>query len=106
MHSDIYSIVPTVRVKSEMAPGGHMIMNKSDFDPNVHELFTDQVLPPPPYLPPPPPVTHAALANLPKNWRNEKTAWLRNLAEKVSGRTPEDRDQAIQVIESELTSSQ
>lgn len=107
MFSDIHSIVPTVRVKSDTAPGGHVIMNKSDFNPDVHEVFTDPVLPPPffpPFLPPPLSNVHPALANLPKNWRNEKTAWLRNVAEKVTGRTPEDREQALAAIDAALAS--
>lgn len=102
MFSDIHSIIPTVRVKSDTAPGGHVIMNETDFDPAKHEVFTDPVLPPPPFLPPPPSNVHPALANLPKNWRNEKTAWLRNLAEKVTGRTPEDREQALAAIDAAL----
>lgn len=31
-------ICKTVKVKST-GPGGHTVINESDFDPNVHELF-------------------------------------------------------------------
>lgn len=98
-----YGTVPTVRVKSEKAPGGNVLINESEFDPEKHELFTDVVpppVPPPPVVPKAPP---AALANLPKNWRNEKTQWLRETAEKACGRMPETREQAVHMIEAGLS---
>lgn len=30
---------PTVRVASEAAPGGYVVINEADFDPEVHELY-------------------------------------------------------------------
>lgn len=54
-------------------------------------------LPPPP---PPPPVD--ALANLPKDWRNGKTKELTAIATSIDGRAPENREQAIQLIDAAL----
>lgn len=31
--------VETVKIKDAQAPGGHVIINKSDFDADKHELF-------------------------------------------------------------------
>lgn len=31
--------VPTVKVKNPAEPGEFMIINQSDFDPDVHELY-------------------------------------------------------------------
>lgn len=93
---------PTVRIKSAHA-SGYSVINESDFDPAKHEKFVE--LPPPPQaeLPPPPPLPADPLAALPKNWRDSmKFADLRGLVEKVAGRTPEDRRQAVELIEAEL----
>lgn len=97
---------PVVRVKSwHPSQGDFVEINESDFNPEKYERYT--AVPPPPVVPPPsvtPPsvVPHPALANLPRDWRNQKTAWLREFVEKMSGRTPETREQAIQMIEAIL----
>lgn len=54
-------------------------------------------LPPPP---PPPPVD--PLADLPANWPQLPPARLREIATAVSGRTPEDKKQAVEMIEQAL----
>lgn len=97
-----------VRVDSTnpKAQGPFVEINASDFDPARHTLYiepppltTPVVLPPPPAAPAPVNV----LANLPKDWRDRKTSWLREMAEKAcGGRTPETREQAIQTIEATL----
>jgi hypothetical protein len=58
-----------------------------------------QIAPPPP---PPPPGAPDPLANLPEDWKNEHGARLKSIAFAVSGRTVENKDQAIQVIEQAL----
>ena len=81
-----------------------------DFMPDVpaHEktrllaVFKDvpvtAIVPPPP---PPPPVN--PLDNLLANWRNSKPQELRELAASVNGgRMPENKEQAIAIIESKL----
>lgn len=95
-------LVPTVKVKAS-SPRGFVVINASEFDPKVHERF-DEPLPPPPPPPPPPPAPVNPLANLPKDWRKSMdVAALRNLAVTASGgRTPETKEQAIQMIESAL----
>lgn len=93
---------PTVRIKSTHAAsqGEFVEINESDFDATRHELHVGAEpapLPPPPLPPPPGPVN--PLANLPKDWRDRKTSWLRDLAASVSGgRTPENREQAVDMI--------
>jgi hypothetical protein len=58
------------------------------------------VLPPPPVAKPTP---VDPLAALPKNWeQSEPTRRLRDLAAAVSGRTPEDRAQAIAIIKEQM----
>jgi hypothetical protein len=39
----------TVNIVSEAAPGGYVVINKSDFDPGIHQLYE----PPAPKLPKP-----------------------------------------------------
>lgn len=98
-----HGTVPTVRVKSDLAPGGFYLINESDFDAAIHELHTAPVrasLPPPPPIPPK--SLPEGLQNLSKDWRNKSSNWLRDLAQKATGRTPEDRTQAIQMIEAKL----
>lgn len=35
-------VLETVKVVSDTAPGGHVVINKSDFDPKVHEVWEDE----------------------------------------------------------------
>jgi hypothetical protein len=100
------NVCPVVRVKAwHPSQGAYVEINASDFDPIRHERFELAALPPLPVVPPtpstpaPPP---SPLANLPRNWRDQKTNWLRETAEKVSGRTPETREQAVQMIDAAL----
>lgn len=53
-------------------------------------------------VPPPPPPPVDALANLPKDWKNERTKALMAIATSIDGRAPENREQAVQLIESAL----
>jgi hypothetical protein len=99
-----HATVPTVRVlPSHPSQGDFVEINASDFDAAVHTLYTAS-LPPsplPPLSPPPGPPPHP-LANLPKNWREKPPGELRMLAESVTGRTPENRAQAIALIEQSI----
>lgn len=67
------------------------------------ELFGYEVTPalvpppPPPLLPPDP------LKTLPADWRTNDDVDVRKIAAAVSGRTVENRDQAVAVIEEKLT---
>lgn len=92
---------PTVRVIDPVAPGGFVIINASEFDPVRHEKHITPP-PPPPMPPPPPPPPSDALSNLAKDWRNGKTNELRSIAASLGGRTPDNREQAIQMIEQAL----
>lgn len=96
------STCPTVQIKSTEPElqGPYIVINESDFDPAKHERY---VAPPAAASLPPPPAPPALppdpLATLPKDWQSSKaTKDLRNLAAAVSGRTPENREQAIAVI--------
>lgn len=92
---------PTVRVKADN-PQGYIVINATDFDATAHERHVAPP-PPPPAAPLPPPPPAGPLANLPADWKDKPTGWLRALAEQVNGgRTPENRKQAIEIIESKL----
>jgi hypothetical protein len=99
------SACPIVQIKSSHPSQGDFIeINESDFDAAKHERY---VAPPPPppaaIVPPPPPDPRDPLANLSKDWRNGKTAELRAQASAASGgRMPENREQAVQMIEAAL----
>jgi hypothetical protein len=93
-----YGPCATVTVKS---PAGDIVINESDFDPTVHERVTSP-LPPPPLAPPPPPAPPDALDGLPKDWQGGDAAELKRLAAAVSGRTVENKAQAVQVINAAL----
>jgi hypothetical protein len=91
---------PTVSVKSSEHEGGFLVVNESDFDPKKHERY---LAPPPaaaaPLPPPPAPGAPDPLAGLPKDWQtSKKTGELKDLAVAVSGRTPENREQAVAII--------
>lgn len=49
--------------------------------------------------PPPPPPLADPLDNLPREWKSGKTKELIALAASVTGRTPENREQAVALIE-------
>lgn len=97
------NVCATIRVKAwHPSQGAFVEINAFDFDAARHERY-DVALPPPPVpLSPPPAPPPNPLANLPRNWRDGKTAALRELAERVTGRTPETREQAVQMIEAAL----
>jgi hypothetical protein len=96
---------PTVQIKSsDPAQGAFVVINESDFDAaKGHERYVAPppaaVLPPPPLPPPPAP---DALAGLPKNWRELKPRELVAFAERIEGRTPTNREEAVAMIEGEL----
>lgn len=94
---------PTVKVKHDASPGGHFVINESDFDPTQHERF-EEALPAAPVadLPPPPPGTPDPLAGLAADWKARSADELRKLAEVVSGRAVENKAQAVAVIEAAL----
>jgi len=86
---------------SDTAPGGVLRINESDFDPMKHVRADPNAplpLPPPPILPPPP----GPLDGLPADWRDKPAKWLRETAERLTARTPDNREQAIQLIEAWL----
>jgi hypothetical protein len=93
--------IPTVRVKSG---DSYAIINESDFDPSVHELFEAPPAPPPPPpgAPPPPPGPTDPLDGLAENWRDDHGARLKSIAQAVSQRAVENKAQAIEVIEQAL----
>lgn len=47
MHERNECKVPTVKVKSDTAPDGYVVMNESDFDPSVHVKHEDAPPAPP-----------------------------------------------------------
>lgn len=101
---------PTVRIKpSHPSQGAFVEINATDFDPAKHEMYAAIVadIPPPPPMAPAPPSPVDPLADLPADWRDGATAALRTLAETVSGgRTPENREQAVALIEQALAARQ
>jgi len=95
-------VCPTVKVQSG---DSFAIINESDFDPKVHKKFAEPAVPPPPppgNVPPPPPVVADPLKDLPNNWPQMDISKLKGVAAAVSGRTVENKQQAIQVIEAAL----
>lgn len=91
---------PTVKVKFG---DSHIVINETDYDPSVHELFElPPTPPPPPGAPPPPPVGANPLDDLAPNWRDDHGARLKSIAFAVSGRSVENKAQAIEVIEAAL----
>lgn len=54
----------------------------------------------PPPAPPAPPA--ASALDIPADWRNGSAAEVKALAERISGRTPDNREQAVAVIEAAL----
>ncbi len=96
----------TVQIKSShpQSQGPFVEINESDFDAVKHERYIAPPPPPPapPAAPPPPPPPPGPLANLARDWRNGATKELTAMAASVSGRTAEDRKQAIEMIEAAL----
>lgn len=100
MSGNSHGHCPTVKVKSDTAPGGYLVINESDRTADHVLHMPPPPLPPPPLAPPPLP---SVLDSLPANWRDSKTAWLRETAAAVSGgRNPENREQAEQMIAAAL----
>jgi hypothetical protein len=101
---------PTVMIKSDhpdhISCGGYIVINESDFDPKVHVRHVP--LAPLGELPPPPVVIESKppadpLAKLPTDWKESlKDKKLIAIAGAVSGRTPDNREQAVQIIDQEL----
>jgi len=100
--SDICS---TVRIKTTK---GYADLNASDFDPERYELFetVDPVEPVESQDDEVPADSNAPvdpLADLGTGWKREKNAEeLRAIAESISGRTPSNKTESIEVIEAEL----
>jgi hypothetical protein len=70
------------------------------------DIYTDvnpkpaSALPPPPPALPPLPID--PLADLPTKWRDLKPAEMRQFAERIGGRTPSGRDEAVTMIEAAI----
>ena len=96
--------LPTVKIKADSAKG-YRIINASAFDPKVHVKYDE---PTPGEIAPPPPAAVASpapvdpLANLPADWRKGEPKALRDLAASLTGRSVENKAQAVSVIEAEL----
>jgi len=91
---------PTVLIKTAAGP---VRINESDFDPKLHERDDTPLPPPPPsVLPPPPPVQQNPLDALSVDWREAPASKLKALAQGISGRNPEDKKQAVTMIEQAL----
>jgi hypothetical protein len=95
---------PIVKIKaSHPSQGDFVEINECDFDPAKHERFVEPLpAPPAPVLPPPPPAPADPLASLLKEWREQDYGTLRGIALAVTKRVPENRKQAVQMIEQEL----
>lgn len=86
-------------------PRGYKRINKKDYDPAKHEIYTP--LAPPPVVPPPPappPAPPSPLDSLPADWKDQSgTDELKRIAAAVNdGRAVENRAQAVEVIEAAL----
>lgn len=93
-------------------------INKSDFDPKIHEVWTGDDMPAPAGAlgivvgPPPAPVVAVdPLADIKadSDWRNAKGRGISKLiriATAVSGRTPANGEEAIKMIEDALAAEQ
>lgn len=95
---------PVVKIKpSHPSQGAFVEINEEDFDATKHEIYVS--LPPPPVavvLPPPPAPPHP-LDGLTKDWREQDYGKLRGIAVAAcDGRAPENRKQAVQMIEAAL----
>ncbi len=98
-------VCPTVRIlPAHPSQGDFVEINASDFDEaKGHKRYIAAPPPPPgPKAPPPPPPVPSPLDGLPLKWRDAKPVELKALAERISGRTHENREQAVQTIEAAL----
>jgi hypothetical protein len=99
---------PVVKIMpARPSQGAFVEINAEDFDPARHVLYcpapvVPEVLPPPP--PPPPPA--GPLDNLPPNWRSKAPQELRSLASTATGRMPENKSQAIEMIEAAIAAKE
>lgn len=93
---------PTVRVKADASLGGFVVINKADFDPTKHELYELPPIPLPPMPPVPPASTDPQKIAVPRDWPKLSAAALKTIAETIGGRTPENREQAVQIISAAL----
>lgn len=94
------SVLPTVIIET---PAGDVVINESDFDPAT----MTKVVPPLPPLPGAPlepkmPGAPDALSDLPTDWRDKSAAELKALAFAISGRTVDNKAQAVEVIDQAL----
>lgn len=95
---------PVVRIVRTDSPSGFATINESDFDSKIHVKFEGEpklALPALP-APPGPPQPADPLADLSPDWRKGDAGELRKLAASVSGRTVDNKTQAIAVIEAAL----
>lgn len=65
--------------------------------PDRYTKDDPQLASPPPAPPPAPPAL-----DIPSDWRKGSAAEVKALAERISGRTPDNREQAVAVIEAAL----
>jgi hypothetical protein len=101
----------TVRIKSTdpTTQGEFVLINESDYDPEKHGPV---MIPPPPVavapmMPPPAAVITHPLDFLAPNWRDAmKASDMKALAQAVTGRAVENREQAKAVIEEALKARQ
>ena len=100
--------LPTVKIATD-TPKGFRIINESDFDPDVHDLFDEPALV---EAVEPTDTDDDAdkdvdpLDALPDNWRDTRgagVAKLKDIAAAVSGgRVPENKAQAVEMIDAAL----
>lgn len=80
-------------------PRGWRRINKKDFDPAKHQIYTPPLSAPPPLPPLPPVKSDDPLDNLPADWREGDPVELKRFAFTLTGRTVDNGEQAVQVIE-------
>lgn len=94
---------PVVKIIHPQPEYDFLEINASDYDPKIHTLYAGpEPVVPPAALPPPPPVPASGLGLLdllPNEWREKPASNLKALAQSISGRNPEDKKQAIAMIE-------
>lgn len=91
---------PTVKIVSEDPEhGGFIVINKADFDAELHTKF-DEPPPPPPAMLPPVPRANPLLAKLGANW--ETRSDLRKIAEAHTGRAVQNNKEAVEVLKAAL----
>ncbi len=70
--------------------------------PDRYTKDDPQLAPPPPAPSAPPASPAPPVLNIPPDWRKGSAAEVKVLAERISGRTPDNREQAVAVIEAAL----